>query len=129
MSRDAIIGAFMATEEEFLTKVAFEWESKPTMASVGSCCLVGVVCGGMIYVANSGDSRAVLGRSSAEQHIEAIALSRDHNAKVESVRDELIMQHPDDDQIVFQKDGVWRVKGIIQVKIQAQSSNLVTAFH
>ncbi|XP_042016579.1 probable protein phosphatase 2C 38 [Salvia splendens] len=115
MSRDVIRGAFMATEEEFLARVAREWEARPTMASVGSCCLVGVVCGGMIYVANSGDSRAVLGRSSPEQHMEAIALSRDHNANVEIVRDELIMRHPDDDQIVFQKDGVWRVKGIIQI--------------
>ena len=129
MSTDVIGRAFVATEEEFLAKVRREWESRPMLASVGSCCLVGVVCGGMIYVASAGDSRAVLGRSSPELHMEAIQLSKDHNASEEVVRDELTIRHPNDEQIVFQKDGVWRVKGIIQVKVQAQSSNLVTAFH
>ncbi|KAL1542489.1 [pyruvate dehydrogenase (acetyl-transferring)]-phosphatase [Salvia divinorum] len=116
MSDDVIKRAFMATEEEFLSKVEQEWEATPTMASVGSCCLVGVVCGGMIYVASSGDSRAVLGRSfKPEIHMESIALSKDHNVNDETVRDELQMQHPNVENIVVQRGGVWRVKGIIQI--------------
>ncbi|KAL0738295.1 hypothetical protein Bca4012_014505 [Brassica carinata] len=95
MSMDVIRKAYEATEEEwFLGVVTKQWPVKPQIAAVGSCCLVGVICGGMLYIANVGDSRAVLGR--AEMH----------------------SLHPDDSRIVVLKHNVWRVKGLIQLSNQ-----------
>ncbi|MBA0813732.1 hypothetical protein Gohar_027556, partial [Gossypium harknessii] len=45
----------------------------------------------------------------------AVPLSSEHNASVESVREELRSLHPNDPQIVVLKHTVWRVKGIIQI--------------
>ncbi|KAI3473237.1 hypothetical protein Pfo_030529 [Paulownia fortunei] len=116
ISTNVIKKAFLATEEEFLSLVRQQWSIKPQIASVGTCCLVGVICNGLLYVANAGDSRVVLGRADkAVRGVTAIQLSTEHNANVESVRDELRTLHPDDSQIVVLKHKVWRVKGIIQV--------------
>lgn len=116
MSADVINKAFLATEEEFLSLVKKQWLIKPQIASVGSCCLVGIICGGLLYIANAGDSRVVLGRQEKEVKVtKAVQLSSEHNASVESVREELRSLHPDDPQIVVLKHKVWRVKGLIQV--------------
>ncbi|KAK7270059.1 hypothetical protein RIF29_22941 [Crotalaria pallida] len=116
LSADVINKAFVATEEEFLSLVKKQWQHKPQIASVGSCVLVGVICSGQLYIANAGDSRAVLGqRDVATKEIKAVQLSYEHNASLESVREELRSLHPDDPQIVVMKHTVWRVKGLIQV--------------
>ncbi|GAA0174596.1 protein phosphatase [Lithospermum erythrorhizon] len=116
ISANVIKKAFAATEEEFLSVVRQQWRTKPQLASVGTCCLAGVICNGLLYVANAGDSRVVLGRAEkAVRGVTAVQLSTDHNANIESVRDELRSLHPNDPQIVVQKHRVWRVKGIIQV--------------
>ncbi|PKI49757.1 probable protein phosphatase 2C 46 [Punica granatum] len=116
MSVDVIRKAFQATEDGFLSVVTKLWPLNPQIAAVGSCCLVGVICSGTLYVANCGDSRAVLGRLvGATGEVAAVQLSTEHNASVESVRQELRAMHPDDSQIVVLKHNVWRVKGIIQV--------------
>ncbi|KAL5713957.1 hypothetical protein ACHQM5_015983 [Ranunculus cassubicifolius] len=116
MSVEVIRKAFQATEEGFLALVTKQWPIKPQIAAVGSCCLVGVVCDGTLYIANLGDSRAVLGRLvKATGEVLAVQLSAEHNASIESVRQELHSMHPDDPQIVVLKHNVWRVKGIIQV--------------
>ncbi|CAB4301034.1 unnamed protein product [Prunus armeniaca] len=116
MSADVITKAFLATEEEFLSLVKKQWIIKPLLASVGSCCLVGVVCSGLLYIANAGDSRVVLGRlEKTVKQVKAVQLSIEHNASIESVREELRLLHPDDPQIVVLKHKVWRVKGLIQV--------------
>ncbi|XP_019426657.1 PREDICTED: probable protein phosphatase 2C 38 [Lupinus angustifolius] len=116
MSADVITKAFLATEEEFLSIVKKQWVHKPQIASVGACVLVGVICSGHLYIANAGDSRAVLGRRDfATKEIKAVQLSYEHNASFESVRDELRSLHPDDPHIVVMKHKVWRVKGLIQV--------------
>ncbi|GAV63729.1 PP2C domain-containing protein [Cephalotus follicularis] len=116
MSADVITKAFLATEAEFLSLVKKQWLSKPQIASVGSCCLVGIICGGLLYIANAGDSRVVLGRvEKVVKVVKAVQLSTEHNASFESVRDELRTLHPDDPQIVVLKHKVWRVKGVIQV--------------
>ena len=114
MSSKVLKQAFNATEEEFLCLVDKNWQSKPKIASVGSCCLVGVISGNHLYVANLGDSRVVLG-TQKQGKIVASRISDEHNAGNEEVRKELKEQHPDDSQIVLLKHGVWRVKGIIQV--------------
>lgn len=116
MSVEIIRKAFEATEEGFLSIVARQWPMKPQLAAVGSCCLVGVICDGTLYIANLGDSRAVLGRVvKATGEVLAIQLSAEHNASIESIRQELHSLHPDDPQIVVLKHNVWRVKGLIQV--------------
>lgn len=116
MSADVIRKAFQATEEGFVSLVTNQWPTNPQIAAVGSCCLVGVICGGMLYTANLGDSRVVLGKLvKATGEVLAVQLSAEHNAGIESVRQELHSMHPEDKQIVVLKHNVWRVKGLIQV--------------
>ncbi|KAG2696531.1 hypothetical protein I3843_07G061500 [Carya illinoinensis] len=116
MSVDVIRKAYQATEEGFLSLVTKQWPMKPQIAAVGSCCLVGVICGGTLYIANVGDSRAVLGRLvKSTGEVLAIQLSSEHNVAIESVRKEMFSAHPDDSKIVVLKHNVWRVKGLIQV--------------
>ncbi|XP_058771067.1 probable protein phosphatase 2C 38 [Vicia villosa] len=116
LSENVIKRAFSATEESFLSLVKKQWLSKPHIASAGTCCLVGIICNGMIYIANSGDSRVVLGRlERARREASAIQLSTEHNVNLERVRDELRLKHPFDSEIVVLRHNVWRVKGLIQV--------------
>ncbi|GMN37845.1 hypothetical protein TIFTF001_007155 [Ficus carica] len=118
LSADVIRKAFSATEEEFLRLVKQSLLARPQIASVGSCCLVGAIANDVLYVANLGDSRAVLGRQgsgSKKNLVVAERLSTDHNVGVEEVRKEVEALHPDDSHIVVYTRGVWRIKGIIQV--------------
>lgn len=116
LSVDVIRKAYQATEEGFLSIVTKLWPTRPQIAAVGSCCLTGILSGGTLYIANLGDSRAVLGRAvKATGEVLAIQLSTEHNASIESIRQELHSMHPDDPQIVVLKHNVWRVKGLIQV--------------
>ncbi|KAL5218741.1 hypothetical protein ABZP36_019425 [Zizania latifolia] len=119
ISAEVIDKAFGATEEEFVGIVQRSWPTQPRILSVGSCCLVGAIENGTLYVANLGDSRAVLGRRAAHgkggKRVVAERLSRDHNVADEDVRRELTEMHPDDSHIVLNAHGVWRIKGIIQV--------------
>lgn len=115
MSEDVVRNAFSATEEGFLSLVRRTHLIKPSMATIGSCCLVGIIWRGTLYLANLGDSRAVVGCLNEQSKIVAEQLTRDHNAGMEEIRQELRSLHPDDSQIVVLKNGVWRIKGIIQV--------------
>lgn len=118
LSTEVIKKAFGATEEDFLHLVKRSWLARPQIASVGSCCLVGAISNNTLYVANCGDSRAVLGRrmmASDCSTVVAERLSIDHNVGVEEVRKEVKALHPDDAHIVVYTRGVWRIKGIIQV--------------
>uniref|UniRef100_A0A0E0KAB3 protein-serine/threonine phosphatase n=1 Tax=Oryza punctata TaxID=4537 RepID=A0A0E0KAB3_ORYPU len=125
ISAEVLEKAFGETEEEFVAEVQRSWPSQPRILSVGSCCLVGAIENGTLYVANLGDSRAVLGRRAAaaagahgrkgKNRVVAERLSRDHNVADEDVRNELKKLHPDDSHIVLNTHGVWRIKGIIQV--------------
>ncbi|KAH7512387.1 hypothetical protein FEM48_Zijuj12G0085500 [Ziziphus jujuba var. spinosa] len=115
ISEDILKSAFSATEDGFLTLVRRTCGIKPLIAAIGSCCLVGVIWRGTLYIANVGDSRAVIGCVGRSNKIVAEQLTRDHNASMEEVRQELRTLHPDDSHIVVMKHGVWRIKGIIQV--------------
>lgn len=115
---DVIKKAFSATEEDFLHLVKLSLPISPQIASVGSCCLLGAISNNVLYVANLGDSRAVLGRRESESRnspVVAERLSTDHNVADEEVRREVEALHPDDSRIVVYTRGVWRIKGIIQV--------------
>ena len=100
-------------EKDFLARVAEEHEANPAIKGVGCCCLVGVIRGGTLHVANVGDSRVVLGRRKHLCKIEAVPLTRDDNARLQAVRDEVRVSNPNA-RIEF-KNGAWRVRGIIQV--------------
>ncbi|XP_050226390.1 probable protein phosphatase 2C 68 [Mercurialis annua] len=115
ISEENLRSAFSATEEGFLTLVRRTCSIKPLIAAIGSCCLAGVIWRGTLYVANLGDSRAVIGCLGRSNKIVAEQLTKDHNASMEEVRQELKSLHPDDSHIVVKKHGVWRIKGIIQV--------------
>ncbi|XP_075503610.1 putative protein phosphatase 2C 60 [Primulina tabacum] len=116
MSVEVIRKAIQGTEDGFFSVVSRQWPMKPQIAAVGSCCLVGIICSGTLYVANLGDSRAVLGRLvKSTGEVLAVQLSAEHNASIDSVRQELKYQHPEDSQIVVLKHNVWRVKGLIQI--------------
>lgn len=121
LSEDVIRKAFDAIEEGFLRLVKQSWLDQPKIASVGSCCLVGAISKDNLYVANLGDSRAVLGRrveagqTDDSAVVVAERLSIDHNVGVEEVRKEVEALHPDDSHAVVNTRGVWRIKGIIQV--------------
>ncbi|KAL2324256.1 hypothetical protein Fmac_023314 [Flemingia macrophylla] len=117
LSVDVIKKAFSATEEEFLHLVKRKFPISPQIASVGSCCLFGAISNNVLYVANLGDSRAVLGKRDRERRdspVVAQRLSTDHNVADEEVRREVEALHPDDSHIVVYTRGVWRIKGIIQ---------------
>ncbi|KAK7396532.1 hypothetical protein VNO78_17610 [Psophocarpus tetragonolobus] len=116
ISENAIRRAFSATEEGFLSVVKKQWLSKPKIASTGTCCLAGIICNGLLYIANAGDSRVVLGRvERATRETSAIQLSAEHNVNIPTERDDIRAKHPYDPQIVVMKHNVWRVKGLIQV--------------
>lgn len=113
---DTINRAFLATERGFTARVEEMWPTQPKFATVGTCCLVGVIYQQTLFVANLGDSRVVLGKKVGDTGvIAAIQLSTEHNANVVETRRDLIELHPNDPHIVVLKHGVWRVKGIIQV--------------
>lgn len=115
LSTEVLCKAFDTTEKEFTGLVQQTGVTRPRIASVGSCCLVGAIEAGVLYVANLGDSRAVLGLKNAAGLTVAERLSRDHNVAQAEVRAEVERDHPDDSRIVVRTQGVWRIKGIIQV--------------
>lgn len=117
LSADVIKKAFKATEEDFTHFVKKSLPVKPQIASVGSCCLFGAISNGELYVANLGDSRAVLGRRGFDGEPKYVAerLSTDHNVSCPDVRREVEALHPDDEHVVVYCRGVWRIRGIIQV--------------
>lgn len=115
ISEDILRGAFSATEDGFLSFVRRSYGIKPLMAAIVSCCLACVIWKGTLYIANLGDSRAVIGSVDKSNKIVAEQLNREHNASKEEVRRELRSLHPEDSQIVVMKHGTWRIKGIIQV--------------
>lgn len=114
-SEDILRSAISATEDGFLSLVRRTQRVNPSIVQTGSCCLVGVIWSGILYVANLGDSIAVIGSLGGSNEIVAEQLTREHNANVKEVREELKSMHPDDKDIVNLKHGVWRIKGIIQV--------------
>ncbi|KAK9068346.1 hypothetical protein SSX86_012457 [Deinandra increscens subsp. villosa] len=116
VTAETIRNAFLQTENGFTAIVSELFNARPSIATVGTCCLVGVIYQQTLFIANLGDSRAVLGKKVGNTGgMAAIQLSSEHNANLEEVRHELKSLYPDDPEIVALKHGVWRVKGIIQV--------------
>jgi pyruvate dehydrogenase phosphatase len=92
VTTDAISKAFKATEEGFIELVSRQWKTDPQIATVGACCLVGAVQQKTLFIANLGNSRAVLGKISCTGQIVAEQLSSEHIA-----------------------NDAWKAKGLVQV--------------
>ncbi|KAJ4733442.1 Phosphatase 2C family protein [Rhynchospora pubera] len=108
--------AYLSTEEKFLVHARANWGQNGKLASTGSCCLSGVVHGHTLYVANAGDSRAVLARwGVGDENAEAVQLSIDCNANDAQQRDELRAEHQDDPNLLKLRNGRWLVRDRIEV--------------
>ncbi|CAJ2671572.1 unnamed protein product [Trifolium pratense] len=110
---DILRNAVADTENGFLDYVENNIGLIRTIGKVGSCCLAGVLWNGVLYIANLGDSRAVIG-SVVNKRVSAVQLTTDHNCNDPVIREELISLHPGDPTIVMEQNG-WRVKGISMV--------------
>ncbi|GMN55882.1 hypothetical protein TIFTF001_024995 [Ficus carica] len=116
LTEDTLRNAIAATENGFMDVVHSEHEADPNVTAVGSCCLVALLWKGRLHVANLGDCRAVLGRlNEINNRIEAVQLTRDDNVSLQDVRSEVLNAYPDVPDILQQVQGVWRIKGRIQV--------------
>nr|XP_027186166.1 probable protein phosphatase 2C 42 [Cicer arietinum] len=113
VTAETIQAAFRLIEKGFTAMVSELWNTRPQVATTGTCCLVGVIFQQTLFIANVGDYCIVLGKKVGNTGgVAAIQLSPEHNANLEGVRQELRELHPYDPQIVVLKHGVWRVKGI-----------------
>ncbi|GLT38667.1 hypothetical protein SLA2020_128990 [Shorea laevis] len=115
ISEDVLRRAVIATENEFLALVQSTFGTNPLIAAVGTCCLIGVIWEGTLYVANLGDSRAVIGCLGKSKVVVAEQLTKDHNVGLEELREEVRSLYPHDPNIVVEEGGTWRVKGLLQV--------------
>ncbi|CAM8940393.1 unnamed protein product [Rhodiola kirilowii] len=111
VTAEPIERAFLRMEEEFFDHVRELWNVQPSIATVGTCCLVGVVYHQTLFIANCGDSRAILGRKDGG----FTQLNTEHNARITEIQNQLQLLHPGDPNIVIINRGSWRVKGISQV--------------
>ncbi|GKV25829.1 hypothetical protein SLEP1_g35212 [Rubroshorea leprosula] len=115
ISEDSLKRAVIATEEGFLASVENKFDGDKSSAEVGSSCLAGVIWRGSLYVANVGNSRAVIGYLDDSKKMVAEQLTEDHNVNVDEIRNEIMSSNPDDPYIVVQNHGVWHIKGTLQV--------------
>ena len=99
--KQAIARAYNRVEEDWvkLTREAFD-KGFPKVAYVGSCALVAVVKDNKLYVANAGDSKAVLLRQKEDKTYERVKVSKTHNANKSYERERLKKQFPKDEDIV-----------------------------
>ncbi|KAJ3688172.1 hypothetical protein LUZ61_017336 [Rhynchospora tenuis] len=108
--------AYLSTENKFLELVTSNRRLIPFLETMGSCCLSGVMHGNKLYVANAGDSRAVVARwADGEEQPRVRQLSTDHNANDEAIREELEAEHPDDPDLFRVVNGTYRIRDTIQV--------------
>ncbi|WVZ05844.1 hypothetical protein V8G54_019190 [Vigna mungo] len=115
IDEDTLREAFATTENDFMLVVERGYQLQAKLPTVGSCCLVGVIWGRVLYIANLGDSRAIVGTLGRYRKITTEQLTTEHNCIREEIREELKALHPNDPDIVEVRRGAWRVKGIIQV--------------
>ncbi|GMH16352.1 hypothetical protein Nepgr_018193 [Nepenthes gracilis] len=107
---------YSGNNRRFFSVVSRQWSLKAQIAAAGLRCLVRVICSGVLYIANVGDPRIFLEKLvRATGEALSIQLSTEHNACIESMRQELQSLHPYNSQIVVLKHNVWHVKGLIQV--------------
>eukprot|EP00940_MAST-03C_sp_MAST-3C-sp2_P000598 g598.t1 len=105
--------ADFAFEKECLKSVKRgEWNA----AHVGACLLASALTSTDIVIANAGDARAILAlRDPETSKLRALQISSDHNAREKVERSKLMMDHPNDPNVVVEYQGnVCYVKGALQ---------------
>lgn len=113
MSEDILRQAISDMDSQFLRFVE-QFPKRVHLRTVGSCCLCGFIWKHTIYVSNLGDSRAVLGYKENNE-IRALQLTEDHTCDKDTVRDELIRDHPLDEKILIKVGESWKIKGLMKV--------------
>lgn len=80
---------------------------KETMdiAMSGSCACVAFLNGKNLYVANSGDARALIGQENDDGTFTAVPMSHDHNAENQNEVKRLFSEHPPQEQATMIRDG------------------------
>jgi pyruvate dehydrogenase phosphatase len=110
--------AVAATEQKFTHVVNDNKHTDPDIKYVGSCCLITLIWKGVLYIANLGDSRVVLGTTYTDlpfrQGLQAQQLTRDRNREDHHIRVGLQQIYPDD-TILMPDDYGWRAKDLSKV--------------
>jgi len=107
----AISKGFSQVEERWTEKLKVEWLRNPNyvtygppgserLSSVGTCVLLAVVHKGVLYIANAGDSRAVLAQKGFGGGYRAQRVTTDLNAMNPAEQDRLRRNHPGEVDIV-----------------------------
>ncbi|KAK2417236.1 Protein phosphatase 2C family protein [Trifolium repens] len=115
MSENILRQLVAEMEERFMTGVEESNQQQPELAIVGSSCLFCIVWRGRLYIANLGDSRAVLGYLDPFNRLRDRKLVKDHSARNRHIKKELKKLHPKDPTIVTYNFGAWRVRGVSEV--------------
>lgn len=100
--RLALIQGYERADKDFILQGQMD-EFKLADAYAGACAITAYTVGRHLFIANSGDCRAVLGRRLTAQGMhhhryEAVQLSNDHTAETE--RERLIREHPNEPDVV-----------------------------
>lgn len=91
---------------EAMRAVTEEFGIEPVLAAVaGSCACVAYLQGRDLHVANVGDCRAVLGRSTSIGTWEAVQLTSDHNVQNRSEVERIKKRHPPNESSTVIKNG------------------------
>ncbi|CAL5193551.1 unnamed protein product [Lathyrus oleraceus] len=115
MSEDILRQVVDKMEKKFMEKADELHDHQPGRVLASSSCLFCIVWKGKLYVANVGDSRAVMGSSGLFGRLRVQQLVRDHNAGNEHIKEELMRLHQDDPNIVMYIRDAWRVRGVSEV--------------
>ncbi len=114
----ALINTFLYLDRVFLYHIQDTFSlGFGTAANAGSCALVAFIQKERLYIANAGDCRAVLARTSDDESgtLESVALSRDHNAREKLEQKILSALHPfEHDVIKCRRPSSCYVKGKLQ---------------
>lgn len=113
----SMIRSYLDVEEAYIQHVKSAYSlGFGAVASVGCCATLAVRHGQQLFVANSGDCRAVIGSHDENNKFFARQITRDHNARTTIEQYELKKAHPNEEDIVRCKsETACYVKGYLQL--------------
>ncbi|RHN63884.1 putative protein-serine/threonine phosphatase [Medicago truncatula] len=116
VSEDIMEQAVDFIEKGFKEYVTNNIDDDGRVGSVGSCCLFGIIWGRTLFVANVGDSRAILGSSKGffkRPHV--VQLTVDHHVSHAAAREEIRNHITNDPFVLCKNRGSLRVKSLIEI--------------
>lgn len=115
MVSEHVLGeAIVATESGYQELVRASNDPNGAFSTVGSCCLIAILWKNRIFLANLGDSEAVVGRFRLNKMI-AVPLNSIHNTRSFDERNRYENEHPEDPMPLVHTNYTWRIKGILPV--------------